>query len=139
MECSICYSEINKETGKVELSCLHHFHFSCLAKWFDKQRLGGSCESCPLCRNESGEFEKMPDSLAEEEEEEGIIREENQEENQEGNQEENQEENQEDQGPQDPLQRMQRESVAVGNAITGPVGLWRKTRYGSWVMVSQRN
>ena len=39
MECSICYSEINAATGKVELSCSHPFHFSCLTKWFDKQRL----------------------------------------------------------------------------------------------------
>ena len=124
MDCSICYSEISKETGKVELSCSHSFHFSCIAKWFDKERLGGMCESCPLCRHNVTEFEKMPDLLMEEEEEE----------EDEVNQENIREETREQ-----ALERMQRESVAVGNAITGPVGVWRKTRYGTWIMVSQRN
>lgn len=63
MECSICYNEITAATGKVELSCLHPFHFTCLTKWFDKQKLSGSNENCPLCRHESTEFEKMPPVL----------------------------------------------------------------------------
>jgi hypothetical protein len=108
MECSICYSEINAATGKVELSCSHPFHFSCLTKWFDKQRLKKTCESCPLCRHETSEFEKMPDVLMEEDSEE-------EESDEEGNSDED--------TPED--------------AITGPAGVWRKTRYGRWVLVSQ--
>ena len=65
MECSICFNEINSGTGKVELSCSHPYHLSCLTKWFDKQKLDGSCESCPLCRHEANEFEKMPELLEE--------------------------------------------------------------------------
>ena len=124
MECSICYSEINKDTGNVELSCSHHFHFSCLVKWFDKQRLGGSCETCPLCRHESSEFEKMPDILMEEEEEEEDI---------------SQPDSPHEETNEDNLERMRRDSDAVGNAITGPVGIWRKSRYGTWILVSQHN
>lgn len=60
MECSICYSEITSATGKVELSCSHPFHFSCLTQWFNKQKCQGSHENCPLCRHESNDFEKMP-------------------------------------------------------------------------------
>jgi len=60
MECSICYSDITSATGKVELSCLHPFHFSCLTQWFNKQKSQGSHENCPLCRHESNDFEKMP-------------------------------------------------------------------------------
>jgi hypothetical protein len=70
MECSICYNEITSATGKVELSCEHPFHFSCLTKWFDRQKLQGACENCPLCRHESNEFEKMPADLEEDEESE---------------------------------------------------------------------
>ena len=131
MECSICYNEINAATGKVELSCSHPFHFSCLAKWFDKQRLGGACESCPLCRHDMTDFEKMPDVIVEESDDDTTV---------DGDVHDAQQENQlEDTTPQGSIDRMQRESVAVGNVITGPVGVWRKTRYGGWIMVSQRN
>ena len=60
MECSICFNAITSQTGKVELSCSHPFHFSCLTTWFDKQKMSGGCENCPLCRHEANEFEKMP-------------------------------------------------------------------------------
>ena len=70
MECSICYSEISSATGKVELSCLHPFHFSCLTTWFNKQKCQGSHENCPLCRHESNDFEKMPLPAPVEEEDE---------------------------------------------------------------------
>lgn len=171
MECSICYDEINSSTGKVELSCAHPFHFSCIAKWFDKQRLQESCESCPLCRNESNDFQKMPDGIyyseidpAEDpstwgpleaddetwidnvasvfqddvpwvnnieypaytleplEDDDGWMN--------------NIASPFEDDTRQETIDRMQRESVAVGDTITGPEGEWRKTRYGSWVNVS---
>ena len=165
MECSICYDEINALTGKVELSCAHHFHFSCVARWFDKQRLQDSCESCPLCRNESNEFQKMPDgiyhletdpdpstwgpleaddetwidnvaavfedeintieypaySLEPLEEDEDWMN--------------NIASPFEDDTRQEVISRMQRESDAVGDTITGPEGDWRKSRYGNWVNV----
>lgn len=67
MDCSICFNAITSATGKVELSCSHPFHFSCLTTWFDKQRMQGCDQNCPLCRHESNEFEKMPAILDEEE------------------------------------------------------------------------
>lgn len=69
MECSICYNEITSSTGKVELSCSHSFHFSCLTKWFDRQSSEGCGQNCPMCRHEANEFEKMPEPQEEEEEE----------------------------------------------------------------------
>ena len=60
MECSICFQAITSETGKVDLSCSHSFHLSCLMIWFEKRKHGGNCENCPLCRHEANEFEKMP-------------------------------------------------------------------------------
>lgn len=135
MECSICYREISATTGKVELSCSHPFHFSCLAKWFGTQKLDGSCESCPLCRHDTTEFEKMPDTLkddGEDTEAEELEEEQQQHEQEQQGQHENETREQ-------AIDRMQRESVAVGNAFTGPEGIWRKTRYGVWVMVSRGN
>jgi hypothetical protein len=69
MECTICYNEINSSTGKVELSCSHPFHFSCLTTWFDKQNYQGMHANCPICRHEANEFEKMPEPIEDEEEE----------------------------------------------------------------------
>jgi hypothetical protein len=69
MECSICFNAITAATGKVELSCSHPFHFSCLTTWFDKQKIQGACENCPLCRHEANEFEKMPAGLEDEDDE----------------------------------------------------------------------
>lgn len=65
MECSICYNEITSTTGKVELSCSHPFHFTCLTTWFNKQKTQGGSENCPLCRHEANEFEKMPNIITE--------------------------------------------------------------------------
>lgn len=70
MDCSICYSKITSATGKVELSCSHSFHFSCLTTWFDRQKCQGTHENCPLCRHESTEFEKLPEAMYEEDEDE---------------------------------------------------------------------
>ena len=67
MDCSICFSQITAETGKVELSCSHHFHFSCLSSWFVKQACQGSNQTCPLCRHASNEFEKIPDNNGQDE------------------------------------------------------------------------
>lgn len=73
MECSICFNEITSATGKVELSCSHPFHFSCLTTWFDKQKTQGACENCPLCRHEANEFEKMPAGLNDEEDDDETL------------------------------------------------------------------
>ena len=59
MDCSICYDEITLATGKVELSCSHSFHFSCLTSWFKTQTGNELTQSCPCCRHESNEHEKM--------------------------------------------------------------------------------
>lgn len=53
MECSICFENVTKETGKAELSCSHTFHLKCLSQWFMKN------ENCPCCRHEANETEKM--------------------------------------------------------------------------------
>jgi len=74
------------------------------------------------------DFEKMPDVIVEESDDDSTVDGDAQEQDQ-----------LEDNNSQTAIDRMQRESVAVGNAITGPVGVWRKTRYGGWIMVSQRN
>jgi hypothetical protein len=67
------------------------------------------------------EFEKMPDTIQDDEEESVT-----QEEVHSGEQESH-------------IEQMQRESVAIGNAITGPVGIWRKTRYGTWILSLARH
>ncbi len=56
MECPICYDEINAQTGIVTTSCGHSYHFSCISHWYAKQEVG----SCPCCRKQSEEKEKMP-------------------------------------------------------------------------------
>lgn len=64
MECSICYEEITKDTGKAELSCSHSFHLKCLSQWFTKN------ESCPCCRHAANDTEKMHANDEEDAEEE---------------------------------------------------------------------
>ena len=53
-ECAICYTELTSETGKSVLGCGHEFHIKCVGQWL----LSGS-SSCPLCRKESGELERI--------------------------------------------------------------------------------
>jgi len=64
MECPICYDEINAQTGIVTTSCGHSYHFSCISHWYAKQEVG----SCPCCRKEAGEKEKLPEIQYEDEE-----------------------------------------------------------------------
>ncbi len=59
MDCAICYEAITASTGKVDLSCSHSFHFSCLTSWFATQNGNEHTQSCPYCRHESNEHEKM--------------------------------------------------------------------------------
>lgn len=63
MECPICYDEINAQTGVVTTSCGHSYHFSCISHWYTKQEVA----SCPCCRKEPGEKEKMPEIQYEDE------------------------------------------------------------------------
>ncbi len=53
MECSICFSDITKATGLTTLSCSHSFHLGCIGRWILKN------ESCPLCRHELGDNERI--------------------------------------------------------------------------------
>lgn len=64
MECPICYDDINAQTGVVTTSCGHSYHFSCISHWYTKQEVA----SCPCCRKEPGEKEKLPEIQYEDEE-----------------------------------------------------------------------
>lgn len=57
--CSICLDDIHTTTGSATLSCGHQFHIGCLGRWLMKN------ESCPYCRHEANDKEK----IAEDEEE----------------------------------------------------------------------
>lgn len=61
MECSICFAAIEKSV--TTLSCGHHFHLGCIGRWILKN------ESCPLCRHEMEEHEKIAEDVEEDEEE----------------------------------------------------------------------
>ena len=54
-ECPICYEEITKGSGITTLSCSHSFHLKCIAVWILKS------ETCPCCRKEVSEHEKIAD------------------------------------------------------------------------------
>ena len=53
MDCSICLTNITKETGKVELSCSHEYHMKCITRWFAEKEE----QTCPCCRKASTEDE----------------------------------------------------------------------------------
>jgi hypothetical protein len=46
-------NSITKETGVVTTSCGHSFHLTCISKWFSKD------ETCPCCRKETSNTEKL--------------------------------------------------------------------------------
>ena len=54
-ECPICYEEITKGSGVTTLSCSHSYHLKCIAVWILKS------ETCPCCRKEVSEHEKIAD------------------------------------------------------------------------------
>ena len=61
-DCSICLDPIDvSTTGRVELSCGHLYHFSCVALWFSECAKG----TCPQCRKEMGPKEDLPTPLQE--------------------------------------------------------------------------
>ena len=51
--CSICLDDILQSTGSATLSCGHQFHIGCLGRWLVKN------ESCPYCRHEANDKEKI--------------------------------------------------------------------------------
>ena len=59
--CAICFDDITKATGRVELSCSHSFHYGCLTNWFGNQMSKDIEESCPCCRHVANEHERLPD------------------------------------------------------------------------------
>ena len=63
MDCSICHDPINQTTGKVEISCSHVFHYKCITSWYNSQKTSDKTESCPCCRYEVPEIQKLPDSI----------------------------------------------------------------------------
>jgi hypothetical protein len=60
MECPICFEAITEDTGVVKMACKHSFHFCCLGTWFSHQFVNKQKESCPCCRHEAGEKERLP-------------------------------------------------------------------------------
>jgi len=72
MDCPICYTDITEKTGHVVLSCSHKFHLNCVATWFYSVEV----ETCPCCRRETSEKEKMPvgDTASESSEEGEYVR-----------------------------------------------------------------
>lgn len=43
------------------MACSHSFHFGCLVKWFGSQADKNLHESCPCCRHEATEHERLPE------------------------------------------------------------------------------
>ncbi|CAO2830665.1 unnamed protein product [Amaranthus hypochondriacus] len=44
--CCVCLSKLIKEGEDIKvLPCTHHFHSSCVDRWFDSRR-----KTCPICR-----------------------------------------------------------------------------------------
>lgn len=60
-ECSICYDTISAATGQVTLACSHVYHLGCVGKWLMEHA------SCPLCRAEPCDKEKIAVSAEDEE------------------------------------------------------------------------
>lgn len=62
-DCVICFSPISTETGRSVFSCGHQFHYSCITRWMCSQLDEEVAESCPCCRKQVGDYEKIPNSL----------------------------------------------------------------------------
>lgn len=58
-DCPICYDKITIQTGVCTLNCSHSYHLRCIVKWISTN------ESCPCCRNEINQYEKIQDILYE--------------------------------------------------------------------------
>ena len=53
MDCPICYDAISAASGITTLACSHSYHLKCITQWFHQH------ETCPCCRKEAGEYEKV--------------------------------------------------------------------------------
>ena len=74
MDCSICCDTIEASAGHVTLACQHHYHLGCIARWLLKS------ETCPMCRQETSDKEKIlkdDERMSWEEDEEDAFSEEN--------------------------------------------------------------
>ena len=52
-------NDITKETGNTVLGCGHAFHLKCVVTWLQREDSAGTC---PCCRAEPGELERIRDS-----------------------------------------------------------------------------
>lgn len=52
-------NDITKETGNTVLGCGHAFHLKCVVTWLQREDGAGTC---PCCRTEPGELERIRDS-----------------------------------------------------------------------------
>ena len=59
MDCPICFKGIHENTGKTVLSCGHVFHVRCIGVWFGHQIRSAVAETCPNCRHQASDLEKM--------------------------------------------------------------------------------
>ncbi len=60
LECSICCDEIG--CSRATLSCSHTFHLGCIGRWILRN------ESCPMCRREMEEKERIAEDVEEDDE-----------------------------------------------------------------------
>jgi hypothetical protein len=63
-DCSVCYEAISAETGSVQMSCSHTFHYSCITKWFESKKSQNQTQNCPCCRSEPPVTGRLPVSEA---------------------------------------------------------------------------
>ena len=50
--------DLTAKTGSAQLSCGHQFHLGCIGRWILKT------ETCPMCRHEMGDHEKIAEDEA---------------------------------------------------------------------------
>ena len=56
VSCPICMDAIvARLTGETRTSCGHSFHFQCIVSWMS----GGTRKTCPVCRAEPSEKERI--------------------------------------------------------------------------------
>jgi hypothetical protein len=60
-DCSVCFDEISKTTGSATMACGHCFHIGCLSRWLNKN------ETCPYCRHEANEHERIEEDKEQDE------------------------------------------------------------------------
>jgi hypothetical protein len=53
MDCPICHDAINADSGITTLACSHSYHLKCITRWISEH------ETCPCCRKEVGDYEKI--------------------------------------------------------------------------------